>query len=436
MHVITVIIFVYSLFVFADNRWTYGRSPIASDAAGYYFYLPLVFIHKDVTFLSKKSVVSIHKAQNKYEPETWFMNKGSNGNAISKYPMGVAIFEAPLFVLAHAFNALRGDIGIGYETSYKISFILTNLIFSILGLWLLFNVLMKYFSTTICAITVLSIALCTNYQFYATWYPGMSHIYSFFLVTLAIKILHGDKRNYFWVIVGLLVIVRPTNILFGLLYFLWDISDLRGLKMRFHEIFQIKKLISASLLMIPVAMQMLYWKLTVGSWIFYSYTGEFFDFFHPHLFEGLFGFRKGLFVYSPILFFVFLGFLIIYAKKLKNLYFILPFFILFSYIVFSWTCWWYGGGFGARPIIEFMPLLAFPFAVSIQEIYYKKYAKYFILSCVFCAFLLNVLQGFQYKKGIIHCANMNSRAYKYSFLKLKYNENEKKYFEEIVRSGK
>lgn len=38
-------------------------------------------------------------------------------------------------------------------------------------------------------------------------------------------------------------------------------------------------------------------------------------------------------------------------------------FLVFIYVIFSWWCWWYGGAFGLRAMIDIYGLLALPLGV-------------------------------------------------------------------------
>ena len=62
--------------------------------------------------------------------------------------------------------------------------------------------------------------------------------------------------------------------------------------------------------------QLLYWKTVTGNYLFYSYADEGFFFLNPQILKGLFSYRNGWLIYSPVMFFALLGipFLYRYAK--------------------------------------------------------------------------------------------------------------------------
>ena len=54
---------------------------------------------------------------------------------------------------------------------------------------------------------------------------------------------------------------------------------------------------------------------------------------------------------------------------------ILAILLLALYIFSSWWCWWFGGAFGYRSLVEFYALLAFPFAYFSTIIFQSKWVS-------------------------------------------------------------
>jgi hypothetical protein len=77
------------------------------------------------------------------------------------------------------------------------------------------------------------------------------------------------------------------------------------------------------------------------------------------------------------------------VKKIPNGIFIGSFFILISYIFSSWYSWYYGGGYGSRPFIDFYPLLAIPLGTFLdfirgrKNLFIKTSVLYLLLVCVY-----------------------------------------------------
>src|SRR5690606_12215379 len=128
-------------------------------------------------------------------------------------------------------------------------------------------------------------------------------------------------------------------------------------------------LIAFFIFLIPIIPQLFFWKIYGGDWLVFTYgSDEKFFFNNPKIFDFLFSYRKGWFVYTPLMIFSIVG-LFFLKKKVKEMSLITPIFITFIiYILSSWWCWWYGGSFGMRAMIQYYAFLAFPLAAFINLI--------------------------------------------------------------------
>jgi hypothetical protein len=171
--------------------------------------------------------------------------------------------------------------------------------------------------------------------------------------------------------------------------------------------------IFAFLVLVP---QMIYWKTVTGNWIYYSYGDQGFFFLNPHLTDVLFSFRKGWFIYTPVMIFAVLG---IYLLFRNNKAFFLPVLILLAvylYVVSSWWCWWYGGSLGQRELIDIYPVMALPLATVIHWVYKRASLWHYLAGLlVLFSVLLGAFYNVQYYYGAIHWDSMTRRAYFDSF---------------------
>jgi uncharacterized membrane protein YeiB len=102
------------------------------------------------------------------------------------------------------------------------------------------------------------------------------------------------------------------------------------------------------------------------------------------------------------------------------------------YIVSSWWCWWYGGGFGLRAFIESYAILAIPFATFLTWVARQKLRIKIPISIIVLAItLLSAFHTIQYHYGAIHWGNMNKKAYFDSFLRIRPSEKFDSLLEEI-----
>lgn len=388
------------------------KTIIDQDVIYYYGYLPATFIYHDWSF----------KFPDKpgFTGKVWSLDT-PNGKRVQKMSMGLAFLYAPFFAIAHAYTLVTGGVANGYSPNYQISLVFAGLFYFILGLFIVGKILFQYVNDYITALVILTIGLGTNLYNYATWEGAMSHVYSFFLfaLTYLIFIRWLDKPGVLKTILlglcaGSIVLIRPTNLLFLLFLALLFFFQTKPFAEKKQFLLRLKwkwalLIGSAFLIWIP---QFIYWKMNTGHWLYYSYMGEPFYFTHPHIMNGLFSYRKGWLIYTPVMTFAIFGIFIL-RDKLKS--FFLPLVItlpLTIYVTFSWWCWWYGGSFGSRPMIEFYVMMSIPLAaffvwISRRHFVFKVLVGVLIIFCIG----LNLFQTQQYRSSLLHWDSMSKKEY-------------------------
>ena len=398
---------------------------IEYDVAGYYGYLPSIINHQDLTFsfldeLSPERQVEINYLNRTPDKKHYF----------NKYPIGVSFLYLPFYLMA-LFISWLFNINNDLFSNYYGSFILIGgMIYGLMGIAMLARLLNQYFKDITIALTLFTLAFATNFFNYCVVEGGMSHVYSFFLfavfLTLSIQYYKSPKWSYavgLGIILGLIVLVRPTNIIILIPVLFWGIKDKKSFRNRIELIrnnFWYLGLVALFGFCI-IFPQMYYWKLMTGEWLYYSYQNEGFNFLNPKIYKGLFSYRKGWLLYTPAMSFALLGFIYLFQRKYRSL--LLPIFIfciLNIYIVFSWHSWWYGGGFSARALVESYALLVFPMAVLFERVLTnrKKTPKFALCIVVVMFALFNLFQNFQYTQGILHKGEMTKEAYWHIFGKI------------------
>ena len=215
---------------------------------------------------------------------------------------------------------------------------------------------------------------------------------------------------------GMMVLIRPTDCVFGVFILLYTVmSGKLPTILKYLKDNIITAIIAVVAFTIPLAIQMVIWKISTGHFIYYSYQDEGFDFMHPHIIDGLFSFKKGWLVYTPVMLLAFAG--MAFCQKKYNIPLITTL-AIHCYIVFSWWCWWYGGSFGCRVMIVMYPILALPMAKLLERAK-SKWAM--IAAGLILAFFMfwNVLQSYQVQKGILHYEDTNWQIYKESLFKIR-----------------
>lgn len=384
----TVVIFlglIFALTFLVNNRHANNgefnwRGELWADQAGYYIYLPSLFIYNfDINKIDPSIVEKTGKG---------FFIDTQEEKILTKYTCGVAILQAPFFAIVHFYQKIRGNPTDGFSGLYHQIPNFSAILYTALALLLLFYFLKNYFSTIVSISTIASLFFGTNLYYYAIDHTGMSHVYSFFLFALALNLMWQliykpskyQTRNFvLWsCCVALIILIRPTNVLFVAAMFLLDCTSNQAVVERF-KLFLNAKFISLGLLCLFIVFlpQFLYWRYSSGSILHYSYGNESFsNWRNPQLAAFWLAPNNGLFLYSPIL--VLLPFIsfVMAIKKIKNGLAILSTFFVLSYISASWYIYSFGCGFGSRNFVEYNALFSLPFGYLINWVSQKKYTKW------------------------------------------------------------
>lgn len=436
-----------SLFIYLYAAWCFcisvystvtgERKIFVFDNAGYHLYLPAVFIYHDLGKLS--FYPSIDSTYYPTGDIKWYsIHDQPTGNKLNKYAVGNSVFELPFFLCAHAYTSITHQYPAdGYSLPYELAAAISYILWSLLALLLLKRFLSYYYRDGIVLLTIAGIALGTSY-YYQLSAGGGSHLYAFLLASAMLYLSHKWYHTYLnkylyriGIVSGLILILRPVDAVIILLPLLWGVYNKASLQQKLRLI---KRNNASILLAIIIAfaialLQMGYWKYTTGHWVYFSYQGEGFDFLHPYIVEGLFSYRKGWFIYTPLALIAFAGFYYLWQTRKEVVPALFITIALAIYIVFSWKNWWYGGGFAARAMVDFLPLLALPVAALAQHFAGLKKWGIKIAACIILLsfIVLNLFQTWQYQQGIIHFDRMNKAYYWRVFGKTQYTQEDLQY---------
>ena len=418
--IIAIIAIIFS-YVWTDNKVIHKHSKeiINNDVYSYYGYLPATFIHHDYTLSFVSDSIS-------YIKRFWHV-QAENGRPIFKTSMGMAVMYAPFFFVADAVAAPLGYYPNGYTHPYQVAILFSCLFYLTIGFVFLRKLLLKYFDDIIVAITLLIIGFATNLSFYATFEAGMPHSYCFALFCIFFYMIEKWYHKPSWgnscaigLLAGIISLIRPSNIVVVLVLVLFGIKNFNDIKIRLKLFAKnyAKILLMIALCVLVWLPQMLYWKSMTGHLFYFSYGDESFFFGNPHIFKVLFGFRKGWLIYTPSMVFSVIGLAVLWKTHRDFFVPILSFFIINLYIISSWWCWWYGGGFGMRALIESYAIMAFPLAAFLAWTWERK-LKYKIPIYVCVAFLVfqSIFHKEQYTHRGINYHAMTKEAYFDTFWK-------------------
>lgn len=338
---------------------------IHADAEGYYMYLPAVFIYNGFEALP-------------VETTSQFPRMEDSGKVFTRYTYGVALLELPFFLGAHVLAVLSGANADGYAPIYASGIMMSGVFYAWLGLLFLFREIKSRYDVWTGIFTVVCLLFGTNLYYYTIGAPGMSHVYSFFLFAMTLFLtgkyyVKPTVRLALCIgfIAGLSVLIRPTNILIGLLILGYDVYDADTLRKRIlllkNNIFHIFLMaLCAAVLLMP---QMAYWQYIADQWFMYSYGNQTFSNWNqPKIIEVLFDVQNGWLVYSPMAFIALIGLVFASMKKTMTAPAIWLILILSIYAFASWWSWCFCAAFGGRSFVELYALLALPLAFFLNKI--------------------------------------------------------------------
>ncbi|MCX6282485.1 MAG: hypothetical protein NTU51_11045 [Bacteroidetes bacterium] len=419
-----IALFVWTRFIGGDGKgW---RSIISSDGIGYYAYLPSLIIYSDPSWEKFTSAERKFYGRPDYNPK-YLSQQGTK--QINKYFSGEAILLLPFFVCGWFFSWISGGNLDGLSFWFQFFAGLGSLFYLFVGINCMRKILLSFsFSEDVTAFVMLAVLAGTNLFYYSLGQPSMSHTFSFFAVTAFIwtcmqcnDAASNSLRFRAGFLLAFIILLRPVNILVlaALPLFLKGTPVSAFLK----KILPARRPWFLFALIALLALQPLLWHLQSGQWIIRSYPDEGFYFMKPHIADFLFSFRRGWFVYTPLMLLPVIGIFHMPGQKHRNI----PVFFLFLFLVVytssSWWCWYYSDGFGQRPMIDFYGIFAVLIASTLSRTAGEKLrlvSFFFVYACI----CLNLFQTWQYSEGYIGRDNMNRVKYFHVFLRTSYKYRE------------
>jgi hypothetical protein len=374
------------------NKMTARQLVMSSDMEGYYQYLPYTFFRdKDI------------------DQMRWAREYGED-RKLNVFTCGVAILELPFFLVAYGVSELLEMENPGYNPAYYHTVLFAAIFYVFIGLYYLYKALRRYFTREASLVTAIMAFMATNLFFYTIMQPGVSHAYSFFLLSVYIFFVPGfyekpGVKSSLCVILplALAVLIRPTNILAGFYFLLYGISSFRELGQRLTLLAGRWRLLLlmafvSFLVFIP---QMAYWHRVTGKWIVYSYTdSRFTHALNPQFRTVLIGPRNGWYLYTPLMIIATAGLLYLACLRRLTAPAILLMMILIIYINASWYNPTFSASAGYRALVEWIPFMAIPLAFVIEKLQKRKGMKraLYVLLALFVVY--NLLFSYKYNPGI------------------------------------
>ena len=396
---------------------------IESDGKGYYAYLPAIFIYQDLNFGFFESI----EAGKYYDENLYYDYRSSaNGKVIDKYYCGTALLESPFFLVAHLSSYLLDYELDGYSKLYPISINISAIFYLIIGLIFLNATLDTYqIKNWQKSITFFAAVFGTNLFYYTVGEPGMSHVFSFALVSL----FYYYSRTYFlrnnkhhllklFLLLGLIVLTRPIN---GLIVFIIPFASGNFLTLKKGLIFSIRDklwfILAVCVFLCVISIQLVIYKISTGSFFIYAYAEEGFNFLSPHIAAILFSYKKGLFLYTPLFLVAFAGCYFLWRTSRFEFFSWIGFFFVITFVLSSWWMWYYGGSFSSRVYVEYIPIFMIPLAIALNQIKRRPFKQIF-LSLIVVLIIACQIQTYQYRYFQIHWSDMTKEMYWENFMRI------------------
>ena len=401
----------------------YSRGIIAADGKGYYAYLPAIFIYNDMNFGFFDKI----EGEKYYNKNLYYdYRAGSNGKVINKYYCGTALAELPFFLIAHLSSYLLNYEMDGYSKLYPILISIAALFYLLAGLLYLNSSLKAYnLDEWQRSLTLFAAVFGTHLFYYTVGEPGMSHIYSFAFISMFFYYSHQyffsfQKKHILILamILGIITLIRPIN---GMIVFILPFAagNFNSLKKGLTTLLRYKLYLVYGFcaFLAIVSIQLTIYKISTGSFFVYSYGEEGFNFLSPHIIDILFSYKKGLFLYTPLLLFSLTGGCFLWKSSPYEFYSWFGFFIIITYVFSSWWMWYYGGSFSSRVYVEYISLFMVLLVISLKGIKLKLFNHLYILM-IASLIIVCQIQTYQYRYYQIHWSDMTKEKYWEVFMRI------------------
>jgi len=392
----------------------FSSRAVLSDGWAYYLHLPAIFIFGDpyLAFLNRPDL-PLDIAQYRFADGSWQGLSIHGSGYLDKYAFGPAVPQLPFFLVTLAVSRFCYGAVNGFETAFQIANAFSAACYFGLGSFIIYRACRLRYSALPSGLAVTTVIFATNLLYYASGDGSFSHIYGYCtlsgLVYLTVRRIESAQAPtlpgfiIFGLLLGLAVMVRPTNAVYALLFLVFARSTpLRRLLVGGTCAF----LASA----VAASPQMALWYVTTGHLIYYSYVGEGFKFMSPELRNYLFSIRKGVFFWHPLYLLMITALLQQLPRHIFEGTISLLVVLLGLYVGASWGDYTFGDSFGSRQSIELLPVLLVPFAGTVAWLL-SSHWKWPVATTIIALIALNTIQFNGYIDHTLPRNNTNRTTY-------------------------
>ncbi len=410
LSILAVLLVMASCILLWKNQAHTPVNFVVGDAGDYYSYLISIFIN--------------HNLANQTATD-WYILKVGSGT-INVHPIGESILLMPFFFIGYALAFCLGSPLNGLSAPFQASLGCAAIFYVVLGLYFLKQLLvLNGHSIKISLLMIALVLFGTNLFNYTIFEAGMSHVYSFALVSVFLYysylyVANFSNKNLYlsFLTLGIIALVRPNNVIivFSVLFWLKNWEQFKNV---FLKTIQSKHFYFALLLSLSiVAIQNAIWFYQSGQWFHQTYKADGFYWTNPQIFKMLFGFDNGFFIYTPLCFVFLLGFIFLYKQNRFAFWSGLLFLSVLIYFFASYWAYTYFDGLGIRVLVDYYALFTIIGAKVVDVMLSSKLLSLCTSPVLVFLVFLNLVYCYQNNRGIILRAGMKFEQWKYTFLKV------------------
>lgn len=375
--VIFILVYGASIFLLPHR---YGRL-IVGDGIYYYVYLRSIVIDRDVDFTND---YTLYQQFNNEDPEKkrqmLELRKTPSGKPSNYFSVGPAVLWAPVYIPTHAFALALGLPHDGFSYLYEAPILFLSIGYGFAGFLLLYRVLSDLFSRLGAFTAIFGMWMATNVVYYMGVSPSASHVLSLFSVSLFVYLwwrTRGKRTRRGWFVLGLsaglMTLVRWQDLLITLLPLIEMVGEASGsVKGKSFGSIALAKvregLIFVAGLLVAFSPQMLAWQILYGAPLTAPQGATFFYPLRPEIWNVLFGLKRGLFTWTPLILLAAAGFIPLYRRDRVLGAAAIAIFLAEMYVNSIVYDWWGGEAFGARRFISLVPFFALGLAAFVDGI--------------------------------------------------------------------
>lgn len=398
---------------------------ITFDYFGNYLYLPSLFIYNDIG-IENLAVFDSLNAIYDNTPSFYQLSAVGDGKWVIRFYIGMAYLFSPGFFAGHLIALLTDYPADGFSLPYQRALLINGMIFTLAGLFFSRKILLRFFNDSTAALALGLMFIGSNLAFFYTFGNDAPHLYLFALYTFFIWLVircHDNPVVFNFVaagaVYGLIAASRPSEIISFLIPLLWGVYNRATLTDKIRWIAKHYRKILAGVLVfvLPLIPQFLYWKYVTGSFFFNPYDdpASTLQLADPQFIDTLFGFRKGLFIYSPMILLGYAGMFLLF-RRLPGIALPVTLYVsLNTYLIASFTSLI---SFGWRAFIQSYAMLLLPMGYIAQLILRSRlYVRIPVFIVLLALAAFNNFKSWQISSRVIDGSRMTREYYFAVFLK-------------------